>query len=592
VILKGGTAAYLSGGLMLVSLESFQKTALNIAACDNVSAIAIDFETTGLNPYRGDKAFLLGVCIDGVCFSVRLGQDHAAETEALKLFLCNERIRYLAHNAKFEMAFLKQQFGVSIHGHIWDTEVMARLQYNNHRSYSLQACAERIGHSKYQPMVSWVKANQHKYHEAPDDIIIPYVEQDARLSWLLYKDQCDTFRAWQTGSSVHISGLVALEMRTTRNLFEMEAAGLPVNVDYCREADAYEQDRATKAAEEFKKLTGVEFTDSAKCLRSIFDSNGIPYGKTEKGNPSFNEDALKRSKANPIVAAILMHRDALKRSSTYWQNFIAFEVGGIIYPNIRQAGTASGRFSAFEPNVQNWPDDAESPTLYPIRRAFVAGDGWTLISMDYAQMELRLMADEANEEQMIRDIVEGIDMHQRVADVAGTPRGVAKNARFAKLYGAGPQRIALTLGVPLEVAQKVCEAINSDSPRIDAYSGTLIQYAKRSPFGYNWMGRRYFFDRGFEYKYPNYRIQGGCSEILRIAMDESRTILREHGVENPQLLIPIHDELVFRARERDMKLIPTLRQAMIDAAKPMRRLKMDVSVHVGQNMHDMEKWDG
>lgn len=580
---------------MLLSTESFYKLAESVAVSPDIEAIAIDKETTGLNPYRGDGAFLIGVCIDGQQpFSYRFEPDNFPDDiAALDLLLGNERIRYLAHNATFEMAFLQQQFGIEIKGHVWDTEVMARLQYNNHRKYSLQACAERIGESKYTPMVQWVKANQNKYHEAPEELIVPYVEQDARLSYLLYKDQCDTFREWQRGSSVHISGLVKLEMQTTKNIHAMQSAGIHVDVSYCQQADAYEQRRAEEFAQRFEYLTGIKFVDSRKTLQPIFDAHKIPYGRTEKNNPSFDWDALAPSKDNEIVATILGHRDALKRSSTYWQNFIALNVGGVIYPNLRQAGAASGRFSAMEPNVQNWPDDSESPTPYPVRRAFYAPGGWQLVSMDYSQMELRLMADEANEEQMIRDIVGGEDMHLRVAQVAGSQRGVAKNARFAKLYGAGPKKIAQTLGVSYDIALKVCKAIDADSPRIAEYSGSLIQYAKRAPFGYNWAGRRFFFDRGFEYKYPNYRIQGGCADILRIAIEDCRSLINDRRMGNDvMLLIPIHDELVFRCTPRGMTLIPELREKMIAAARSMTRLKMDVQVHVGPNMHDMEKWDG
>ncbi len=575
---------------MRISAESFRQTAERVAIANDVTAVALDFETNGLHAKRGDRAFIVGVCIDGVTFS-HYFFGTLADAESMRLLVSNPKVRYLAHNAHFEMGFLKEQWDVEVKGHVWDTEVMARVHHNNHQKYSLQACALRIGETKYPPMLAWLKANGPKYHEAPEELIVPYVEQDARLSWLLYKDQCDTFREWQTGSSVHISGLVSLEMKTTKNLFAMREAGLHLNVPYCEEADAYEQNLADRSAEEFTKLTGAKYVDSAKTMKPIFDSHGIPYGRTENGNPSFAYDILAPSKEHPIVRSILEHRDALKRSSTYWQGFLAHHIGGVIYPNIRQAGAASGRFSAFEPNVQNWPDDSESPTPYPIRRAFVAPPGQHLVSMDYKAMELCLMADEAGELQMIRDIIEGIDMHQRVANVAGTPRGVAKNARFAKLYGAGVNRVALTLGVSYEVALKVCEAIEADSPKIAEYARNLINYAKRSPFGYNWMGRRFFFNRGFEYKYPNFRIQGGCSEILRIAINHSRGTVSTQGLDKPQLIIPIHDELVFRLSDRDLSLIPQLRDGMIDAGNgALTKMRLDVSVHVGPNMHDMEKW--
>jgi DNA polymerase I-like protein with 3'-5' exonuclease and polymerase domains len=572
---------------MLIATDDFYALALDVSKSTLIAAIAIDFETTGLSARSGDKAFIIGVCIDGACFSYKLGGTK--DKEILTLLLSNTVIRYLAHNAKFEMTFLKEQWDVEIQGHIWDTEVMARLQCNNHISYSLQACAERLGETKYPAMLAWLKDNKHGYCRASDELIVPYVEHDARLSHILYKSQCDTFRQWQDCTHIRISGLVQLEMGTTKNLFRMESAGLRLNVPYCTEAYAYELNRAEVSELEFQCLTGVKFIDSAKTLRPLFDANSLKYDFTEKGNPSFDYESLRSSRGNPIVDCVLEHREALKRASTYWKNFLKMHIDGTIYPNIRQSGAASGRFSANNPNVQNWPDDSEDLTCaYPIRRAFIARPGHKLISMDYAQMELRLIADEANEIGLIEGIQQGVDFHQQVADVAQTTRGTAKAVRFAKLYGAGTKKIAAVLNVPLQEATRICAEIDRSAPNIMHYSDSLIQQAKVAGFGYNWIGRRFFFERNFEYKYPNYRIQGGCADILRVALRDIGIFLRSNAHATTRYLIPIHDEIVFDWDERDMYLIEMVKQIMIDAAKSMRRMKMDVSVSEGQNLHDME----
>lgn len=573
---------------MLLSPDQFLLKAQEIADSDSIEAVAIDFETTGLRARIGDRAFIIGVCIDGKCFSHRLGQ--ADDAQALMLLTSNPRIRYLAHNAKFELTFLKEQWGVEIKGLVWDTEVMARVERNNHLSYGLQKCAERIGESKYKPMLEWLEKHKHQYHLVPEDLIVPYVEQDARLSYILYKQQCATFRSWQHNSRIPISRVVELELKTTKNLFAMECVGLKLNVDYCTEALAYERDRAAVAAQEFERLTGVPFVDSSKTLKPIFSSQGLKFGKTEKGAASFAYDALKSQKDHPIVAVVLAHREALKRASTYWEGLLDLHIGGVIYPEIRQAGAASGRFSAAKPNVQNWPDDSEDPTCrYPIRRAFIAPEGCVLVSMDYSQMELRLIAEEAGELGMIADFKNGVDFHQKVADSAKVARGPAKNVRFAKLYGAGVPKMAEMLGLPIETVRRINEEIDSQSPRIAAYSDALIRYARHAGYGYNWLGRRYFFDRNFEYKYPNYRIQGGCAEIFRIALDLVADFLRKNARPASRCIVPIHDELVFRMDQRDLHLLPKIKELMIKAAEPMRNLKMDVSVSQGLNLHDLEE---
>jgi DNA polymerase-1 len=415
--------------MTLVTSEEFKDVCVNKIR-ERPEAIAFDFETTGLSARKGDTAFLVGVA-----FSADEVYSHFITSETVSAFrtlFSSRDTRYLAHNAKFEMAFLDVQFGIQISGDVWDTEVMAKLMYNNHFKYSLQACAERMGNTKYKPMADWIKKNGHFYDKAPRDIIVPYVEQDARLSYLLYLEQRDMFREWQR-SSVPASPTVALDIATTKNLYAMERTGIRVDVSYCRQALDYELQRIADSAEEFKRLTGVEFVDSRKTLAPVFDSLKIPYNHTPKGNASFNYESMKPYIENPIVAAILQHRDATKRSSTYWQNFLDLEINGRIHPDIRQSGAAAtGRMSAASPNVQNWTDDSEDPSCaYPIRRAFVADHGCKLVSIDYAQMELRLMADEAEEFEMITAIKNGTDFHQQVADAACVPRGIAKNARFA-----------------------------------------------------------------------------------------------------------------------------------------------------------------
>jgi DNA polymerase-1 len=555
--------------------------------------IAIDFETTSLSPRRG-KAFLLGVSRNAPGghenTSVYLdGMDPAL----IQRLVANPAIWYAAHNAKFEMGFIKEQFHAEIQGRVWDTEIFDRVMFNNHRSYSLQNCSKRRNLTKYEPMLKWLADNDHAYPKAPLDLIVPYVEQDANLSRILRNEQAATFREWDNGA-IPIKNVVLLEMQCTKDLFEMERTGLTVDLDYCIRALEHEKKRVEEAQDEFRHLTGITLIDSRKCLAPLFDAQNIQYGETAKHNPSFDYDSLRPSRNHPIVAALFKHRDAVKRASTYWENFIALQIEGKIYPNIRQTGAATFRMSVTDPACQTWPKDeeekdAESNNPFPIRRAFLASDpDHEILSFDWQQMELRLMADEADEMGMIDAFKQGHDFHQATADLAGVKRSIAKNGRFAKLYGAGDKRLATTLEVDLATARRVSRVIDDTSPRIAAYSERLIRYAKSAPYGYNWAGRRYFFDIGFEYKYPNYRIQGGCSEILKIAIARVTKFLKEQAP-NTRLLLPIHDELVFDLHKEDRHILPEIKRLMLGAYVPRKNLDMDVSCAIGPNFHDLEE---
>jgi DNA polymerase-1 len=202
-------------------------------------------------------------------------------------------------------------------------------------------------------------------------------------------------------------------------------------------------------------------------------------------------------------------------------------------------------------------------------------------------MELRKSADEAEDHPMVERILAGADLHQEVADLAGVPRSLAKNGRFAKQYGAGIPKIAQTLGITEALATTIAGAIDEQAKATAAYSRMLYRTCK--PFGTDWLGRRFYFDPGFEYKAFNYRIQGGCAEIMKIAICDIGALLKAKAREETFMLIPIHDEQVFNMHEDDMRLLPEIKRIMIAAQRDMKLLPMDVSIEAGQNMYDLEK---
>lgn len=557
-------------------------------------AIGFDFETDGLYPYQGSKAFIMGFTDEvGTKFSVYTTcltlPDYEMLKSAFSLFFSNPNLTYCGHNVKFELGFLETQFKTRVLGHIWDTEVMARIEKNSHMRYGLQPCAERIGESKHKPMLEWLKTrgNKEAYAAAPNDIIVPYVEQDAWLSWRLRQHQVEVFEHWDSAGGPKIKPIVHLEKKILPHLFDMERQGILVNVQYCGEALAYERLQIEKAKAQFSKLTGTPFVDSRKVLTPVFDRHGICYGKTALGNASFTEDALTPVKENPLVRILLAHRRAIKRSSAYWSNFIELEENGIIHPSINQNRAQTGRMSISDPSFQNMSTDEEEGTAYPIRRAFVARPDCVIASLDYAQMELRKGADEAEDHPMIERIKAGADLHQEIADIAGVPRSLAKNGRFAKQYGASVPRIAATLGVSPELARTISQAIDEQAKEMAAYSRALARRAR--PYVVDWLGRRFFFDPGFEYKAFNYVIQGGCAEILKLAILSVGEFLKKEAMTETFMSLVVHDEIVFNLHEKDLRLLPEIKRLMIAAHADKKFLAMDVSVATGPNFHDLER---
>jgi DNA polymerase I-like protein with 3'-5' exonuclease and polymerase domains len=167
---------------------------------------------------------------------------------------------------------------------------------------------------------------------------------------------------------------------------------------------------------------------------------------------------------------------------------------------------------------------------------------------------------------------------------------VKNSARFSSLYGAGHKKLAKILSLPESKAKSILDELRLQTPNITMYSRRLIKYAETNGCATNWLGRRYFFDSKFAYKFPNYRIQGGCSEILRFAIDSVTKFVSAHRKGNTYLMLPIHDELVLNVDGGDMGLLPTIRVLMIEAYKAKKHLDMDVACAVGNNFADVEAY--
>lgn len=556
---------------------------------------AFDFETTGLSPYLGDRVFSLAFAWreDGLIKTDFYYQLPELDLKQFQPIFGDGSLIACAHNAKFEGRFLLSQ-GLFIRCKLWDTEVMSRVEFNNHMSYSLLNCVARIGLKKGDAVKEYMDSHKlytknskgkkdYHFDKVPREIIEPYNRLDAELSLRLYEKQRDTFRGWNS-SSEPIGNVLRLELDTTPYLLDMEHRGIRVDAAYCQRALAHERSRSNSAKLEFERIAGRTFTDSAKSLLPIFERFKLSYGRTDKGNASFREEEIRSQSSNPIVKLLLEHRDAEKRGTTYFENFLSLAgQDGRIHANIRQGGTATGRLSCAEPNVQNFTDDDESTTPFPVRRAFIADPGYKIVSMDYAQMEYRLLMDEAQEEKIIEAILGGLDVHQATANLMGVDRKTAKNCGFALLYGAGTDKLAHMSGITRQRAEEIRNTYFRSLPAVARYARGLIDYAGYSPFCYNQFGRRYFFDRNFSYKYPNYRIQGGCSDIFRKALIQAGEVLVG---KKSFAMLPIHDELVFSIHDTEMHLIPELKRAMISAYTP-KKLPMDVSIAVGDNFFDL-----
>jgi DNA polymerase-1 len=403
-----------------------------------------------------------------------------------------------------------------------------------------------------------------------------------------------------------LEGLFAeVELPLTKVLARMELAGIKVDTEYLREFDGELAARIEDFEREIYELAGVKFNlNSPKQLSHVlFDILKLKPTKKTKTGLSTDQSVLEAlAKEHPLPGKILEYRELFKLRSTYTQSLLGMvdPKTGRVHPTFHQTGTATGRVSCSDPNLQNIPVRTEIGRK--IRRAFIAEEGHLLIDADYSQIELRIIAHITGDPGLCKAFKEGLDVHAATASaVLGKPlsavtqedRRIAKMINFGIAYGMSPYGLAARLGIPDEQAKSIIEAYFASFPRVKEWMEALIAEAEAKGYVTTILGRRRYVP-GIKSENRQEReaarraaingpFQGSAADIIKKAMVE----IDEAGLPVTPLL-QIHDELIYEVAEEEAEEACERIKAIMEDTVPLS-VPLVVETSLGKNWMEAGK---
>jgi len=565
------------------------------------TSVSFDTETTGIDPLTAELVGLSFSWEKGKGFYVPVPEDRdqtQAIVDKFKPFFEAEQIEKVGQNVKYDLKILSN-YGVEVKGPIFDT-MIAHYLINPDMRHNMDVLSETyLGYSpqSIEELIGKKGKGQKTMREVPLDAIKEYAAEDADVT-LQLKEQFAPVLT-QTGTTTLFE---TIEIPLVSVLADMEMEGVNLDVDFLKTLSG-ELDQEIRALEmKIYETAGEKFNlGSPKQLGDIlFEKMKIGEGKQKKtktGQYATGEEVLSYlALSNPFVQDILDWRQMVKLKSTY-VDALPLQVctkTGRVHTDYMQAVAATGRLSSNNPNLQNIPIRTERGRQ--IRKAFIPRDeNYTLLSADYSQIELRIIAALSGEENMIRSFQDGEDIHRSTAskvfnvpteEVTREQRSNAKTVNFGIIYGVSAFGLSNQTSLSRSESADLISAYYKTYPRLRDYMNDQVAFARENGYVQTISGRRRYLKdinsanavvRGAaERNAVNAPIQGSAADIIKIAMINIHKKLKSENWKS-KMLLQVHDELVFDVYNDELERIkPLIRHEMENAWKLAVPLEVDM----------------
>tara|TARA_R110000868_G_scaffold251311_1_gene508053 strand:- start:1717 stop:4569 length:2853 start_codon:yes stop_codon:yes gene_type:complete len=587
------------------SVSSGMATKLFLQNLLKQSSVCFDTETTGLNPITAELV--------GIAFSWEAGKgfyvpfpesktDAQALMEQLRPFFENESIQKIGQNLKYDIKVLRK-YNIKVKGKLFDT-MLAHYLINPDMRHNMDVLAET--YLNYSPisietLIGKKGKNQLLMRDVPLEKQTEYAVEDADVT-LQLKEHFEK----ELGEANTQKLFDIIEIPLLRVLADMELEGINLDTKFLNSlSEQLDSDIKTLEVNIYKEA-GEEFNiASPKQLGDIlFDKLKLVEKpkKTKTGQYATSEDILSYlAKDHDIIKHILEYRGLAKLKSTYVDALPAQvePLTGRVHTDYMQTVAATGRLSSNNPNLQNIPIRTERGRQ--VRKAFIPrSEDYQLLSADYSQIELRIIAALSNEETMIQAFKNGEDIHASTAskifniplnEVTREQRSNAKTVNFGIIYGVSAFGLSNQTDLSRGESKELIDTYYETYPKLRLYINEQINFAREHGYVQTVMGRRRYLKdinsrnavvRGAaERNAVNAPIQGSAADIIKIAMIQIHNKL-EAGNYKTKMLLQVHDELVFDVYKPELEKIKTLVKSAMENAYKLE-VPLDVDLGVGND---------
>jgi DNA polymerase-1 len=569
---------------------------------------AFDTETTSLDPHAAKLVGLSFSVVPGEAWYIPVGHSYlgvpdqlpAEEVlEALRpIFVCSEKLK-IGQNLKYDLIVL-QGAGVHVAGPLYDTMLASYLTNPASKTHGLdKLAAELLG---YRTITYSEVAGSGKKQVGFDEVEVSkateYAAEDADITLRLYEKLQPLLVEYEQEALFS-----EVEMALLPVLVDMEQTGIRIAPELLHSLSKEMSQKLAELETQIHQIAGTAFNvGSPKQLGEIlFEKLGLPRGKKTKTGWSTDVEVLRKlADEHEVAARILDYRSLAKLKGTYTDalpKLISPETGRI-HTSFNQAVTATGRLSSSEPNLQNIPIRTEEGRR--IREAFVPSEGNLLLSADYSQVELRILAHLADVPALKESFARGEDIHQRTASevfgispetVSAEQRRRAKAINFGVIYGMGAFGLAKQLNIGRREAQVFIDTYFQRYPGIRKFMDARIEEARACQYVRTLLGRRCAIPdinskngaiRGFaERNAINYPVQGSAADIIKLAMVNIYCRLDKEQLDG-KLVLQVHDELVFDVPRQEVEVIKALVKEEMEGAVKLS-VPLVVEINCGDN---------